>query len=162
MGFATTKEAFASLIRAHVSPALRSLGFKGSGGIYAADLPTIYVIVGFQRSAWGDRRHTDFTVNLTVASIASWEGARATHPVLPARPSPNVGYMDSLFGTDAWQSRLGFLMPEPRDRWWSLSPDTNLPRLSAEVVAAIRQYGLPAIEEQVARRGAHVTFRNAD
>ncbi len=163
MAFATTQEAYASLLRDHIAPALRLLGFKGSGASFTADQEGVLVNLGFERSRWGDRRETLIAVNLTVASIDDWARARTAFPFLPSRPATNEGYLEHLFGTGAWQDRVGSLMPGRRDRWWTLRTSTDLASLAEEIVSAIRDYGMPAIAKQVKERAPpHVTLHDAD
>lgn len=151
MAFATTQEAYTSLLRDHIAPALRSLGFKGSGASFTADRDGVIVNLGFERSRFGDRRETLIAVNLTVASMDDWARARESFPFLPPRPAPNEGYLEQ-FGTGAWQDRVGLLMPGGRDRWWTLRTSTVLASLAEEIVSAIRHYGIPAIAKQVNER----------
>jgi hypothetical protein len=145
----TSQEAYATLHRAYVGPALRSLGFKGSMGRYTADRPDAYVTLGFQRSMFGDRAEALFTINVSVVPIDAWQAARATNRWLPARPAPSAGYGPRLFNGSIWVSRIGLLLPERHDHWWKLTPATDLGALSTEVIAAITRGAMPAIEAQL-------------
>ncbi|MEW5990496.1 MAG: DUF4304 domain-containing protein [Chloroflexota bacterium] len=147
----TTQEAYATLLRDHIGPALRALGFKGSRGAYTADRREAFVNLGFQRSAFGDRTRADFTINVTVAPVAEWNAARAAHPVLGRRPAASGFYLPHLFGTGAWQARIGHLMPDGRDHWWMLTPESDVRALAEEVITALTAFAVPAIEAHLPR-----------
>jgi hypothetical protein len=136
----TALEAFTNLIRDHVGPALRADGFKGSGVAFTLPEPAHWVNLGFQKSRYSDSEDVKFTVNLTVVSKATWAAQRQAQPYLPERPAANTRY-----GTFAWQRRIGLLMPDGIDHWWTVHSTTNLPDLAADVLQWIRSYGLPAI-----------------
>lgn len=144
MSAPTTRDAFALLMREHLGPALRAEGFNGSGGVYRLPDPRHWAQVGVQRSVHGDRRETRFTINLSVVSKPAWDAARADRPYLPDRPAPNTRY-----GLPVWHSRIGLLLPAAIDAWWTLRPESDLPTLAAEVLAALRDHGLPAIRARL-------------
>lgn len=134
----------AVLMRDLLAPALRELGLKGSGGTFVLDDPVSWAIVGFQRSVRNDRSRVQFTINLTVVGRAAWADARRSHPYLSARPAPNLRY-----GNPTWQQRIGILLPSGVDTWWAVDSGTDLDGLTREVIAAIRDHGLPAMRRQL-------------
>jgi hypothetical protein len=103
-----------------------------------------WILIGFQRSVHSDRSRIRFTINLTVARKATWEAMRSGtmdwKMPYPLRPAPNTRY-----GTQIWQRRIGRLLPREQDKWWELGPDTDPQRVAADVIAAIRDFGLPAL-----------------
>ena len=137
----TAQAAVAGLLRDHLGPRLRALGFRGSGATWTADRPGFLVGLGVQRSVHGDRMETELTINVTVVSIDAWRALRAERPYLGPRPAPNTRY-----GPVVWERRIGMLMPQARDRWWAVRPDSELPRLADELAAAVAEFALPAIE----------------
>jgi hypothetical protein len=160
----TTQDYYTTLIRDHISPALRQLGLKGSGGTYVLPDATHWAIIGFQRSIFGDRHEQKFTINLTVVGREEWVAARSTKPYLPERPSPGTFY-----GNWVWGRRIGELMPSAQDHWWWFTPGTDLDSLTTEVIAMIREYGLPAMRARLAapddetlgdRSAAHGSLRS--
>lgn len=140
----TAQESFATLMRLHVAPALRDLGFKGSGAVFNLPEAGFWASVGFQRSVYSDRDEVRFTANLTVVSRSVWQAIRAEKPYLPERPAPNTFY-----GRSVWQERIGGLLPGGEDKWWHLGPDTDLEALARDVVAAISDFGLPAMRARI-------------
>jgi hypothetical protein len=143
--FESAQQRYAVLMRDRLAPALRELGLKGSGGTFVLDDPVCWAIVGFQRSVHNDRSRVQFTVNLTVVGRQAWAETRRSYPYLSARPAPNMRY-----GNPAWQQRIGTLLPSGVDTWWAVDSRTDLDGLAREVIAAIRDHGLPAMRRQLA------------
>lgn len=140
----TAQEVFAAMMRTRIAPALRVLGLKGSGQIFELPDPASWALLGFQKSAHNTAGRVEFTVNVTAVGKTSWAQARERLPHLPARPNPNIGY-----GTAAWHSRIGNLLPSAQDTWWTISPTTDPSRTARSVMATIIDYALPAIREQL-------------
>jgi hypothetical protein len=86
------------------------------------------------------------TVNLLLVDKGAWTRSRAERPHLPEVPSAN-----NYYGEPVWSRRIGALMPPKRDHWWTITGPGDTPTAAAEVVAAIREFGLPAL---LARRTA--------
>ena len=84
-------------------------------------------------------------MNVTVAERERWKEARLDRPYIPEKPSPNIFYR-----TYIWQERIGRLMRSGNDRWWSLEGGEDTQPLAVELLAAIRLFALPAIEEHLA------------
>ena len=128
------EDAYRTLMRDLVAPALRELGFVGSGTAYRLPIPGAIALLGFQRSRWNDGDRLSFTANLTAGPEAVWEAARREHPFLPERPAANTRYPGGL-----WHGRLGMQMPTAQDLWWEVRRDTNLAALADEIIAAVRE-----------------------
>ena len=141
MAQASAQAALGELMRVHLGPRLRALGFKGSGASWTRDRAGFLVCLGVQRSVYGDRGVSEFTVNVTAVSIDAWKALRGERPYLPARPAANTRY-----GPVVWQRRIGLLMPEGLDRWWTITSTSDLPALAEDVADAIAEHVLPAIE----------------
>ena len=141
---ATAQEAYRAMVKSQVAPALRTLGFKGSGRSYDLGCEDHWAMLGLQGSQWSNRRELRFTVNLLVVSREVWDRERSERPQLGAKPSPNTHP-----GSFAWWQRLGLLMPERTDKWWRVRADEETSTVAHEALEAIRVYGLPAIEQEV-------------
>jgi len=137
---AAAQEAFRILLRDHLAPGLRALGFTGSGSAYRLPIPDAIALLGVQRSRHDDRERVSFTVNLTAGPATTWEAARRAYPFLPERPAANTRYPGGL-----WHGRLGMQLPDRRDQWWELDADTDLAALAAEVATAVRDHGMAAL-----------------
>jgi hypothetical protein len=82
----TAQDAYRSMIRDHIAPALREMGFKGSGQNYALPSETHWVSLWFQKSAYSDARKIRFTLHLLVVGKDEWEAIRETNDRAPERP----------------------------------------------------------------------------
>ena len=142
----TAQEAFTRMIKAEVAPALRRLGFKGSGQRYELPSKTHWAVVGFQRSTSSDAKHVKFTINATVVSREEWERASNEQPWLGKRPSANAR------SSVGWEARIGGVMPNTGgDHWWSVTPGSVTEPVAGEVVGAVRDYLLPAMRARMDR-----------
>jgi hypothetical protein len=140
----TAQETYREMMKMQVAPALRELGFKGSGQNYELPAPGHWAMLGFQKSVWSDASGLRFTVSMLVVSRAAWEKARSERSYVPARPTAN-----RLWGDFAWQKRIGALLPGGQDHWWEVKADSTTDDLAAEVVSAIEDFALPAMREQI-------------
>jgi hypothetical protein len=144
----TAQDAYAALLRDHIGPALRSIGFRGSGGAYTLPHPEFWVRIGVPSSAWNTRDKVSFTLNVTVIPKDGWERLRRRFPgISAAQPQANTAYDAPSLGDNPgfWQTRIGQLLVPPGERWWTLFPDSDLIALSHEVMVAVRDGALPAI-----------------
>jgi hypothetical protein len=92
-------------------------------------------IINFQRSQRNDTGEHRFTVNVSFFSQglhALWTGNAA--PKNPCTVMP------------ALTQRIGHLMPDDLDHWWSVTAQTIPSELGAVVTAATRDYALPWLE----------------
>ncbi len=133
------------MMREDVAPALRELGFKGSGQSFSLPSDRYWALVGFQKSAYSDATAVKFTVNLRVVSKEDWERAREAQPWRGQRPSPN----DAGSVPGGWYARIGQLLPSRADQWWRVDPDTPTEQTAQAVVAAIRDFGLPEMRRRM-------------
>lgn len=143
----TALDIFPLMMREEIAPELRQMGFKGSGQSFTLPSETHWVLLGFQKSRASNAKDVLFTVNVTVVSKRAWVEARSDRSYVPERPSANIFY-----GPFAWQRRIGDLLPDRQDRWWTVDTRVSMESVKVEVVDAIRTYALPAIERQVAQK----------
>jgi hypothetical protein len=147
---ATALDIFRLMMRDEIAPELRRMGFKGSGQSFILPSETHWVLLGFQKSRVSNAEFVLFTVNVTAVSKRTWIEARSERSYLSERPSPSSNY-----GPWAWQSRIGQLLPDRQDKWWTVDIRASMESVKVEVLEevldAIRTYALPAIEQQVAQ-----------
>ncbi len=134
------QQRFAAFLKDRIAPALRERGLKGSGQAYTLPDDARYLQVGFQKSVHNSADEVRFTINLQAVARSTWEQARAERTWLPERPAPNTRY-----GTFAWHRRAGVVMPEQRDTWWTVRADTDLDRLTDEILHAFDTWLIPAL-----------------
>lgn len=134
------------MMKDEVAPALRVLGLRGSGRAFSIPSERYWALIGFQGSRHSDRDAVSFTINLKVVSHDAWAEIRVEQPWRSERPSAN----ESLsLEPGAWDQRLGFLLPARRDQWWTLRAGAPTRPLATEIVAAIRDYALPAMRARM-------------
>jgi hypothetical protein len=132
------------MLKEEIAPALRGLGFKGSGRVYALPVEGWWAQLGFQGHArYNTAESVRFTVNIHVVLKSDWESARVARSYLPARPSPNE------YGGPGWQQRIGQVLPDGQDKWWQLEAGQRTNDVADEVVAAVREYVLPAMLREI-------------
>jgi hypothetical protein len=107
---------------------------------------THWVLLGFQKSRASNAELVLFTVNVTAVSKRAWIEARSERSYVPEQPSANM-----MYGPWAWQQRIGHLLPDRQDKWWTVDTRASMESVKVEVLDAIRTYALPAIEQQVAQ-----------
>jgi hypothetical protein len=137
------QDGFNAMLRDHVAPALRDMGFKGSGKAYRLDDEQCWIQLGFQASVSSTADAVRFTINLRVVAKDVWDRMREERSYMPARPAPNV-----VYGPFEWWQRIGRLMPGGQDTWWTLKAGQPGACLAGEVIDAIRDYALPAMLAQ--------------
>jgi uncharacterized protein DUF4304 len=141
--------AFATMLRERVAPALREMGFRGSAQNYALPSETHWALLGFQRSMHSDRNTLRFTLNMTVVRRDAWANAYAERAWIGRQPSALVSYAPRDGVSGYWHVRVGSLLPQRRDHWWDLDAEGETDKTATEVVAAIRDYVLPAMREHM-------------
>ena len=147
----TAQEAFTKMLRQEVAPALRRLGFKGSGQRYELPSETHWAIVGFQKFSWSDRDRVEFTLNVQVIGRNEWERARAEQPYLGVKPSANA------YGGVGWEKRVADIVPghSAGDLTWTVTAGAPTEPLAGDVVAMIADYVVPAIRRRIERERPH-------
>lgn len=143
---ATAQELYDAAIKQRVSPALRDLGFRGSGGRYHLPSESHWVLLGLQKSAYSDRAEIRFTVNLAVIPRSVWEAKRSELSYLNERPSAGV-----IYGPWAAHARIGSLTPGGEDKWWRIG-DSAAPVTDVvdDLLHDIERYAVPWLRAMTA------------
>lgn len=139
----TAQVIYGELVKDTLSPALRALGFTGSGGTYALKSQTHWAQLGLQKSSYSDRAEVRFTANLSVVSKADWDAFRAKHPAMPAKPAASMGY-----GAPVDDGRLGTIAGG-EDKWWIVKPTGDHEAVVADFVADLTCHGLPWLQARM-------------
>jgi hypothetical protein len=140
----TAQDAYKTMLRDHLSPRLRALGFKGSAGAYDWSSQSHWIILGVQASQFSDRDEMRFTLNCQVVRRDVWEEARLENSYVGPKPKPNT-----MAGNFVWWTRIGRLLPGGEDKWWSLGPSDDAEALATEVACAVQTFALPAMQREV-------------
>jgi hypothetical protein len=126
-------EAFVS----RLAPALKARGFTRSGLCWFLRGTGVWGDIGFQKDQHNHGDTCGFTVNVSVSS----DRLRFFHGVSNFKARPRA--------SDACGEghRLGFLLPQRRDIWWTFSLDSNAEATEREVEAAILGPGVAFLRQ---------------
>jgi hypothetical protein len=117
------------LLRNEISPALRTLGMKGSAGRYRLERGPSSGLLEIQKRSGGSRRLCEFTFNLSAEESSD-----------PKR----VG------GFTYWTARIGEVLPERGDTWWVLPSHADIESLRQDLVRALRDHAFVALDAALA------------
>jgi hypothetical protein len=115
-------------VLAALSAELRPLGYRKRGMVFLRELADVIHVVALQSSTQSTTASLRVTVNLGV-----WVPALADEA---EHPGPWTAH---------WRERLGGVMPDSDDLWWTIDAPDAEPAVSAAMVVALRAYGLPAL-----------------
>jgi hypothetical protein len=135
---------FDEMLRVQLAPALRELGFRGSGKTF--NLPNEagdHALFGFQKDRWNTAQACRFTASLAFHLRADWERARVADGWLPAKPTLQHVTPDS------WQVRVGFLLDPPHDHWWTVRAEEDILAVSDHVVAVVMDVVVPQLQTRL-------------
>lgn len=124
------------------SPLLKSLGFRKSGPHFFRASADATCHISFQSSQWNSPDRSRFTVYLWTYLPAI---AIANGEILIAEPAKQ------RFGHCG--TRIGHLLPEPKDHWWQIVTQADVPQIADEVRSAIEKYAIPYLARAVTLRG---------
>ncbi len=133
--------AFRTWLSSYVRPALGERGYSRTGSTFHRRAPEGWGVVNFQKSQFGDSRRARFTVNLGVA-LDRLSAARGDDPDRKPQEHRCV-----------WRCRIGALLGDAADRWWTIDEGTDLEALTAEVILPVVDVGLPLVDERLTADG---------
>jgi len=113
---------------------LRQPGFSKRGHIFVCVSAGNWAVIEYQKSQKSSAEAVVFTANVGVVSqrLARFFSS----PMEPKKPPASSEWH--------WRQRLGFLLPQRQDIWWTLTPNT-LAEVSREIEDALG-VALPAVE----------------
>lgn len=120
------------LVKTHLKPALKELGFKSKSSTFFRQNGELVEIISPQKSSWNDANESKFTINLGVY----WPKVHEILGGLIASLPPKE-YDCTI------RKRLGSLFDNGKDFWWSVSPNSDIGQIGADVVEKVRHYELP-------------------
>lgn len=115
---------------------LQQRGFERRGTIFFRVRPGNWALIALQKSQKTNADAVVFTLNVGVVSERL-----ARFFSIPLKPNhlPETSEWH-------WRQRLGFLLPEGQDKWWTLKASTGLEEVSHEIERAL-ELALPEIEK---------------
>ncbi len=137
---------FRLMIDMGLAPGLRVLGFTGAGRRFRMEIDRHWAEVTLQQSASLTSGRVRFTLLLRVLHRDEWAEQLRVRPYYPA----NSG-RPTLHTT--WESPIGAVVTvggHPVDElWWELEVGQPFESLAAEVLSALRHFGLPALAHHI-------------
>jgi hypothetical protein len=118
--------------------ALRAYGFSRSGLTFYLREAGNWGVINFQKSKDSSARGIVFTVNLGIASTRLL--AFFSH----IRPGMKPSIWDCH-----WRQRLGYLLPNHSDVWWTINSTTLVDDLGQEIQGYVVNFGVPELKEYI-------------
>jgi Domain of unknown function (DUF4304) len=137
----TAPDRFAAWLSNDIRPALSERGFTKIASNFHKRAPAGWGVVNFQKSQFGSRLETRFTINLGV-SLDRLTTARGGDP---SKKPPEYRCV--------WRTRIAAAVDDPNDRWWDVDHETDLVKLTAEGLPLLIDRGLPLIEQRLTEEG---------
>jgi hypothetical protein len=137
------------VLRLGPAPYLKESGFKKRARKFFHSQATSTAHIEFQASQWNMASQARFTINL-----GRYFPAIAEANCQPIVEEPSKQHLLSA------GIRIGHLLPQPQDYWWSIEPDTDLQALAAELVTVLKNFAFPYLEristlEGIAEHAGH-------
>lgn len=136
---------FRLMVETDLAPGLRALGFTGAGRHYRivgeAHLGELSIV-----QADLGPHSTRFTLALGVVPTDEWTAQRRVRPYLPR-----------AYAKPQWRERIGDVVLVDTgtpigDLWWQVDAGKPFGALTREVLAAVREFALPALRDQLRLR----------
>ncbi|MEI2454819.1 MULTISPECIES: DUF4304 domain-containing protein [Lysobacter] len=124
-----------AVVASGLAPLLKSHGFAKAGRSFHRRHGDRWQVVNVQASSGNSAAQARFTLNLGLY-IPEIEVLAGNAP-LAGKPKE---YECTL------RERIGALMPQARDHWWTLAPDSDPALLAPELADAFAAHGLPWLE----------------
>jgi len=106
-------------------------------------------VLDFQKSTKTDKDSIVFTINLGVLC------GHIMKTLDPKRREDEVRITDCHL-----RERIGFVVPEGRDIWWTITASTDEARYANQLTTAITQYVLPYLEKFLATENLHQLWKS--
>jgi hypothetical protein len=136
----SAEKLFQRLIK-DLRPALSAHDFVRRSQNFICESSECWGIINFQKSRYSLPDEKLFTVNLAIAAkgILAYEGK----PSDTAPPSY----------TCPWVIRIGELMPDRQDKWWTLADEASYGSMKNEVESALTALAVPIIKTHLTQQG---------
>lgn len=132
------RKLFTEMLSTIVRPSLKMMGFTKTKHTFYYSNEGNWGMINFQKSSRSTSGEIIFTVNVGVASSRVLTFLSR----MDANKKPNIW--------DAqWNVRLGHLLPENDDIWWTLNQRTSIDELGQYLLENISNYALPAIHKYI-------------
>jgi hypothetical protein len=129
---------FNNIIKDGFTEILKPLGFKKKGNNFYRNLEQIGHVVNVQKTVWGTKEKTNFSINVGVFVPEFWMVYFNFH---------NKEIPDFPLAVDCLiNKRIGAIRND-RDIWFEVSNETDEPALRTEIRRNVKEYILPYLEK---------------
>lgn len=123
---------FNNLMKECIKPLLVSCSFSSKGNTFISQKNDNWILLNFQKSHKSTANAVIFTVNLGVASSLILDFfSKAIRP--------------TTIEDCHWRQRIGFVLPQHKDTWWTIKYGTDIPLLCNELQHILVAYALPEL-----------------
>ena len=132
-------------MKAHLSPAFRGLGLRGSAGRYSLPVGgSGWALLGLQKSTYSDKAEIQFTGDLLIVSL-NLDAWRKRTPSLPGRPARCHLRGRRASDTDRFVAGRG------ADTWWRVLAGPVEPAVAEDVIRTVGTVAVPWLREHAPR-----------
>jgi hypothetical protein len=119
-------------VLAQLQAALEPHGYRAAGTLFHRELAEVVHLVELQSTQEEGAAQIAVTINLGVFA--------------PALVDPDIrDYIRPSIPQAHWRERIGILMPQRRDKWWSIESVDQAAATGAEIAVSVEEYGLPPL-----------------
>lgn len=142
----TAQDAMKKFVLDELRTTFDSRGFRAKGLTFHRRVADNFGIVQLQKSRNSTATLVEFTINLGVFS------ARVQRTLSSIMWMPEVARVPAETACHL-RKRIGSLLPEPRDVWWSVRSDAVLTELGAAIRWVLELHGFPFLEARISDEG---------
>jgi hypothetical protein len=140
------QRAYAEMLRDHVGPGIRELGFKGSKGNYSLSKGPYVAGVGFQKSVYLTKGEVMFRASTSSVthrdgSDLYWDAVHSGFLKQCGPPEEVRVRTDDIF----WSSTLERQDSQGSYDWYRVRPETDIAALAAQVLGDLQSTALPVM-----------------
>ncbi|MFN8360307.1 MAG: DUF4304 domain-containing protein [Candidatus Kapaibacterium sp.] len=128
---------------------LKAAGFTKQGNTFYLQRDSNWGIINFQKSMSSTKQAVKFTINLGVQSTSICKVLKYKEKV----DKPTIGVCH-------WTERIGFLLPQKQDYWWTISDDTDLEELIVELSNVVGELAVPELEAHITDESLMILWLN--
>lgn len=121
-----------------IRPVLKEHGFSRKGNIFYTLKCSNFGLIGFQKSVKSNDAEVLFTINIGVRS-----------KVLSSYFRDDFDHSKPSFQWCNWETRVGQLINNGQDKWWSITPDTLFEDLFDEISTCLSSIAIPYILKNI-------------
>jgi hypothetical protein len=135
-------------------PMFKAGGFRVRSQNFVTESSECWGVVNFQKSHHSTAKEKSFTINLAIAAKRILEYRHKSIAI----PPPHYACH--------WETRIGKLLPDRQDKWWTISDEFSRDMAEMEVRAVLATSVIPLVKAYLSERGlmdlwqSNLSYRN--